>query len=76
MQETGAEIYRGEYPERMNETAELREKIRQVLEDVVSSEPQVINDALNRIMDVVDPFQQLAREELERFRSTFAELAK
>jgi hypothetical protein len=27
-------------------------------------------------MEAIDPFQQAAREELERFRETFVELAK
>lgn len=60
----------------MNETAEVREKIRQVLEDVVSSESHSVDQALDRIMDAIDRFRQLADEELERYRSSFAELAK
>jgi hypothetical protein len=60
----------------MNETADVKKKIRQVLEDVVSSDPQSVNAALDRIMEAIDPLQQLAREELERYSSTFAELAK
>ncbi|MGC2658536.1 MAG: hypothetical protein WA324_11320 [Bryobacteraceae bacterium] len=59
----------------MNETADVKRKIRQVLEDV-SSDQQSIDEALDRIMEAIDPLQQLAREELERYRSTFAELAK
>lgn len=63
------------YRECMNETADVKRKIRQVLEDV-SSDQQSIDEALDRIMEAIDPLQQLAREELERYRSTFAELAK
>jgi len=60
----------------MTQAAEVREKIRHVLEEVSQAEPQVIDQALDRIMDVVDPFRQAAIEELERFRPTFIELAK
>ena len=60
----------------MNETAEVRDKIRQVLEDLVPAEPQTVDRALDRIMEVIEPFRLIAREELERFRPTFAELAK
>jgi hypothetical protein len=60
----------------MPETAELRQKIRQVLEEVVPAGPETVERALDRIMEAVDPFEQAAREELERFRETFAELAK
>lgn len=60
----------------MPETAELREKIRQVLEEVAPADPEAVERALDRIMAAVDPFEQAAREELERFRATFAELAK
>ena len=60
----------------MGETQEVRQKIRQILEDVVPAEPQSVERALDRIMEVIDPFERAAREELERFRSTFAELAK
>jgi hypothetical protein len=58
----------------MPETAELRQKIRQVLEEVWGTES--VERALDRIMEAVDPFEKAAREELERFRETFAELAK
>lgn len=60
----------------MPETVELRQKIRQVLEEIVPADPETVERALNRIMEAVDPFEQAAREELERFRETFAELAK
>jgi hypothetical protein len=60
----------------MDESAEVREKVRQVLGDLVPDDPNKLETALERIIDVIDPFQQAAREELERFRSTFAELAK
>ena len=60
----------------MTQAAEVREKIRHVLEEVSQADPQIIDQALDRIMDVVDPFRQTAIEELERFRSTFTELAK
>lgn len=60
----------------MNETADVKKKIRQVLEDLVSSNPQSVDEALDRIMEAIDPFQKLAQEELERYSSTFAELAK
>jgi hypothetical protein len=49
----------------MNETADVKEKIRQVLEDVVSSPSHNADQALDRIMDAIDPFRQLAHEELE-----------
>ena len=54
----------------MPETAELRQKIRQVLEEVVPAGPEIVERALDRIMEAVDPFEQAEREELERFRET------
>jgi uncharacterized protein YaaN involved in tellurite resistance len=60
----------------MLDTAELRQRIRQVLQDVVPADPETVERALDRIMEAVDPFEQAAREELERFRETFAELAR
>jgi hypothetical protein len=54
----------------------LRQKIRQVLQEVVPASPETVERALDRIMEAVDPFEQAAREELERFRETFAELAE
>lgn len=53
--------------------------IFQVLEtkaEVVPTSPETVERALDRIMQAVDPFEQAAREELERFRETFADLAK
>lgn len=70
----GSQIRR--YAEYMNEPADVKEKIRQVLEDVVASESHSIEQALDRIMEAIDPFRQIAQEELERYRSSFAELAK
>jgi hypothetical protein len=43
---------------------EMRDHIRKILEALIAVEPNV------------GPFQSAAREELERYRSTFAELAK
>jgi hypothetical protein len=60
----------------MDEAADVRQKIRQVLEDVVASESRSVDQALDRIMEAIDPFQRIAWEELERYRSSFAELAK
>ena len=60
----------------MPETVELRKKIRQVLEEVVPASPETLERALDRIVEAVDPFEQAARKELERFRETFAALAK
>lgn len=60
----------------MPETAEIREKIRRVLEDVLPAGPEAVEQALDRIMEAVDPFERIAREELDRFRDTFAELAR
>ena len=60
----------------MSETAELRDKIRQVLVGVVPAGSAAVEEALDRIMEGVDTFERLAQEELSRFRDTFAELAK
>ena len=56
--------------------SELREQIRAVLVNGVSSDPAAVEDALDRIMAAVDPLEKLAQEELNRFRSTFADLAR
>jgi hypothetical protein len=60
----------------MSQTAEVRGKVREVLEDFRPGTPLAVEVALDRIMEVVDPFQQVASEELERYRSTFADLAR
>jgi hypothetical protein len=60
----------------MPETVEIREKIRQVLEAFVPAGPEAVEQALDRIMETVDPFERIAREELERYRETFTELAR
>jgi hypothetical protein len=60
----------------MADHSQLREKIREVLEQEIPSDPEKIERAVNRILELVDPFERAVREELERFRSTFAELAK
>ena len=49
----------------MSESTEIREKIRRVLEDELL-QPQTVDRALDRIMELVDPFEKLACEELER----------
>ena len=56
--------------------SELSEKIRRALEAELPADKQKVDRAVEPILDIVDPFQEAAREELERFRSTFAELAK
>jgi hypothetical protein len=60
----------------MAPTAEVRERIREVIQDVARSEPEIIDLAVERIMDVVDPFRKAAFEEMDRFRATFTELAE
>ena len=60
----------------MAPSVELRQKIRQVLEDVARVEPEVVDLAVERIMNAVDPFRKAALEEVDRFRATFIELAK
>jgi hypothetical protein len=69
-------VFRFVYPLYMPETAELRQTIRHVLEDLLPERPEAVEQALGRIMEAVEPFQRIAREELERFREIFAELAK
>lgn len=56
--------------------SEVRARIRQVLEDLVGDDPRTLELALDRIMDVVEPFQQAAREELEAMRAAARELNK
>jgi N-formylglutamate amidohydrolase len=60
----------------MTETNELAKRIRKVLEDEMPEDKPKLDRTLERILEIVDPFQEAAREELDRFRSTFAELAK
>lgn len=60
----------------MSESAAIREQIRNILQQVIPNEPATQERTLDQIMQLVDPFQQLAREEMDRFRATFAELAK
>lgn len=60
----------------MPSTSELRKQIRAVLVNGISSDPAAVQDALARIMAAVNPFERLAQEELERFRSTFADMAR
>lgn len=64
------------YPCVMAELSELQQRIREVLEDEMPGDPQKVERTVARLLKLVDPFQQAAREELERFRATFAELAK
>jgi hypothetical protein len=59
----------------MLETVERMQTIRQVLEEVLPASPGTVECALDGLMEAVNPFEQAAREGLERFRETFAELA-
>lgn len=56
--------------------AELEARIREVLRDEMAGDPDRIERTVHRILEFVSPFEQAAREELERYRVTFAELAK
>ena len=56
----------------MNETAEIRSQIRRVLEEMIPEKPQRVDGALDRIMEIVNPFRQVAQEEMERFRDTLS----
>ena len=60
----------------MAELTELEARIREVLQDAMPGDPQKIDQTVNRILELVNPFEKAALEELERYRSTFAELAK
>ena len=60
----------------MGDRTRINEEIRLVLEDVLPNQPQSVDRALTRIMEIIDPVEKIAREELERYRETFAELAK
>ena len=60
----------------MPEQTELAERIRIVLELEMPGDAQKIQRTVNRILQILDPFERAAQEELERFRSTFADLAK
>ncbi len=55
--------------------AETRARIREILKEAIA-DPQALDRVADRIMEAVSPFQSAAREELERYRATFAELAK
>jgi len=59
----------------MSET-EARDRIREILQEAIPADTKKLEATIDRIMDVVSPFQAVAREEMERYRSTFAELAK
>lgn len=60
----------------MTSVTEMKGRIREVLEDALSSQTVTVDEALDRIMAFVDPFERMAQEELEAFRATFAELAR
>lgn len=60
----------------MAPAAELREKIREVIQDIARAEPEKVESAVERIMNVIDPFRQAALEEMDRYRATFVELSK
>lgn len=59
----------------MSESGVLREQIRTILQEVIPKDPAMLERTLNQIMQLVDPFQQLAREEMDRYHATFAKLA-
>jgi len=59
----------------MSET-EARDRIREILQEAIPADTKKLEATVDRIMDVVSPLQAVAREEMERYRSTFAELAK
>jgi hypothetical protein len=50
--------------------------LNKVLELEIPGDPQKVARTVERILQIADPFEKTAHEELERFRSTFAELAK
>ena len=60
----------------MAELTELEARIRKVLQDEMPGDAQKIERTVNKILQVVNPFEKAAQEELERYRSTFADLAK
>ena len=60
----------------MAELAELEVKIREVLQDELAGHPDKIERTVHRILELVNPFEKAAHEELERYRVTFAELAR
>jgi hypothetical protein len=60
----------------MAEVNELANGIREILEQEMPGDLQRVERTVARILEIVDPFEEAAREELERFRSTFAELAR
>jgi hypothetical protein len=59
----------------MVELNELANGIRKILEHEMPGDPQRVERTVVRILEIVDPFEKAVREELERFRSTFVELA-
>jgi hypothetical protein len=60
----------------MTALGELESQIREVLEEEMTGDSDQIERTLHRILQIVNPFEKAAREELERYRLTFAELAK
>jgi hypothetical protein len=64
------------YAAYMVELKDMAEMIRKVLEHEMPGDPDRVERTVGRILEIVDPFEKAAREELERFRSTFAELAR
>ncbi|HYP15410.1 MAG TPA: hypothetical protein VEQ63_15890 [Bryobacteraceae bacterium] len=55
---------------------ELEARIREVLQDEMPGDPDKIERAVHRLLELVNPFEKAAQEELDRYRVTFAELAK
>lgn len=60
----------------MTDSPDTRPRIRRILEEVAAGGPLTVDNALDRILQICDPFEQIAMEELEQYRSTFTELAK
>lgn len=60
----------------MIEPTQLEQAIREILRDEMPGDLQKVERAVRRIIEIVDPFERAAREELDRFRATFSELAK
>lgn len=64
------------YADYMVELNEVADMIRKILEHEMPGDTQKVERTVGRILEVVDPFEKAAREELEHFRSTFTQLAR
>ena len=64
------------YADYMVDLNELADRIRKILEHEMPGDPERVERTIGRILEIVDPFEKAAREELEHFRSTFTELAR